>query len=131
MNNKDNPYWKDHQSNRKEGCVMAQFISKMALDFFIAFGIVLGGSLLGGISAVIFLEPPSIIMERIAGNIKIWAMVAAVGGTIDPLRFIETNVLEGYLSPAVKQILYFISAFIGAHIGFLLVQLICKDPGKL
>jgi hypothetical protein len=50
---------------------MAHFITKLASEFFIAFGIVLGGSLLGGISAVIFLEPPSITMERIAGNIKI------------------------------------------------------------
>jgi hypothetical protein len=109
---------------------MAQFITKLASEFFIAFGIVLGGSLLGGISAVIFLEPPSITMERIAGNIKIWAMVAAVGGTIDPLRLIETHFLEGYLSPAIKQILFFISAFIGAHLGFLLIQWICKAPGK-
>jgi hypothetical protein len=110
---------------------MAHFITKLATDFFIAFGIVLGGSLLGGISSVIFLEAPSINMERIAGNIKIWAMVAAVGGTIDPLRVIESNFLEGYLSPAIKQILYFISAFIGAHLGYLLIQWICKNPGKL
>jgi hypothetical protein len=109
---------------------MAHFITKLAADFFIAFGIVLGGSLLGGISAVIFLEPPSLTMERIASNIKIWAMVAAVGGTIDPLRLIETHFLEGYLSPAIKQILFFISAFIGAHLGFLLIQWICKSPGK-
>jgi hypothetical protein len=109
---------------------MAQFITKLALEFFIAFGIVLGGSLMGGISAVIFLESPSNTMERIAGNIKIWAMVAAVGGTIDPLRLIETHFLDGYLSPAIKQILFFISAFIGAHLGFLLIQLICRSPGK-
>jgi len=109
--------------------IMAQTITKLALDFFIAFGIVLGGSLLGGICAVIFLEPPSITMERIAGNIKIWAMVAAVGGTIDPLRLIESHFMDGYLSPAIKQIMYFISAFIGAHIGYSLIQWICKSGG--
>ncbi|MDB5055919.1 MAG: hypothetical protein JWM44_3969 [Bacilli bacterium] len=114
----------------KVGLAMAQFITKLASDFFIAFGIVLGGSLLGGICAVIFLEPPSITMERIAGNIKIWAMVAAVGGTIDPLRLIESHFLEGYLSPAIKQILYIISAFVGAHLGFLLIQWICKSTGE-
>jgi hypothetical protein len=110
---------------------MAQFITKLASDFFIAFGIVLGGSLLGGICAVFFLDTPSTTMERIAGNIKIWAMVAAVGGTIDPLRVIETHFLDGYLSPAIKQILFFISAFIGAHLGYLLVQWICRRPGDL
>src|SRR5690348_10588449 len=115
--------------DRRDAKPMAQTITKLALDFFIAFGIVMGGSLLGGICAVIFLEPPSITMERIAGNIKIWAMVAAVGGTIDPLRLIESHFIEGYFSPAIKQIMYFISAFIGAHIGYSLIQWICKGGG--
>ncbi|GIP38254.1 sporulation membrane protein YtrH [Paenibacillus sp. J31TS4] len=109
---------------------MAQFLTKLSIDFFVAFGIVLGGSLLGGIGATIILQPPAIYMERIAGNIKIWAMVAAVGGTIDPLRVIEFNITEGYLSPAIKQILYFIGAFIGAQMGFHLVQWICRGSGQ-
>lgn len=105
---------------------LADFLEKMTMDFFIAFGIVLGGSMLGGIGAVLILQSPEVWMMRIAGSIKIWAMVAAVGGTIDPLRVIESNITEGYMSPAVKQILYFISAFIGAHAGFSIIEWICK-----
>lgn len=109
---------------------MPDFVEKMTMDFFIAFGIVLGGSMLGGIGAVFVLQSPEIWMLRIAGSIKIWAMVAAVGGTIDPLRLIETNIAEGYFSPAVKQIMYIISAFIGAQVGYSLIEWICKGGAE-
>ncbi len=108
---------------------MTQFLTKLAIDFSVAFGIVLGGSMLGGIAAVIILQPPGDYMVKIAGNIKIWAMVAAIGGTIDPIRVIEFNFAEGYISPAIKQILYFISAFIGAQMAFNLIEWIGKGSG--
>ncbi|MBO9610295.1 MAG: YtrH family sporulation protein [Paenibacillaceae bacterium] len=108
---------------------MAAFISKLILDFFTALGIVTGGSLLGGVASVLTLKSPGVEMARIAASLKIWAMVAAVGGTIDPLRVIETNFAEGYISPAAKQILYFITAFAGAHTGYALIEWICKGSG--
>lgn len=101
------------------------FMAKIILDFFIAFGIVLGGSMLGGIGAVVSLQPPTQTMLDVAGRIKIWALAAAVGGTIDPMRVIESNMLDGNLSPAIKQILYLIFAFLGAHMGTELVKWIC------
>ncbi|MEK5060432.1 YtrH family sporulation protein [Paenibacillus shunpengii] len=101
------------------------FMSKVLLDFFIAFGIVLGGSMLGGIGAVISMQPPTQTMLDVAGRIKIWALAAAVGGTIDPMRVIESNMLDGNLSPAIKQILYLIFAFLGAHMGTELVKWVC------
>ncbi|MCM3127308.1 MULTISPECIES: YtrH family sporulation protein [unclassified Paenibacillus] len=104
---------------------MMSFMSKVILDFFIAFGIVLGGSMLGGIGAVISMQPPTQTMLDVAGRIKIWALAAAVGGTIDPMRVIESNMLDGNLSPAIKQILYLIFAFLGAHMGTELVKWVC------
>ncbi|GAK38757.1 YtrH family sporulation protein [Paenibacillus urinalis] len=101
------------------------FMSKVILDFFIAFGIVLGGSMLGGIGAVMSMQPPTQTMLEVAGRIKIWALAAAVGGTIDPMRVIESNMLDGNLSPAIKQILYIIFAFLGAHMGTELVKWVC------
>lgn len=101
------------------------FMSKIILDFFIAFGIVLGGAMLGGVGAVVSLQPPTQTMLDVAGKIKIWALAAAVGGTIDPMRVIESNMLDGNLSPAIKQILYLIFAFLGAHMGTELVKWIC------
>lgn len=78
---------------------MNVFLSKAVLDFFIACGIVLGGAMLGGIGAVVSLQPPTQTMLDIADRIKIWALAAAVGGTIDPMRVIESNMLGGNLSP--------------------------------
>ncbi len=104
---------------------MGNYVSKMLQDFFVAFGIVLGASLLAGVYAVLTLQPPTLTMQRIAENIKIWALVAAVGGTFEPLRSLESHFLEGHLSPAIKEILYLLSAFFGAAMGARLIQWIC------
>ncbi|MDF2936940.1 MAG: sporulation protein [Paenibacillaceae bacterium] len=105
---------------------MELFLWKLWLNFFVAFGIVMGGCLLAGIGATALLRPPSSTMMSIADNIKVWAMVAAVGGTIDPFRVIEANFAEGYLSPAVKQIVFFAGAFAGAQLAYELIRMICK-----
>ncbi len=106
---------------------MREFITKLFTDFSIAFGVVLGASILGGMAAVMTMQPPTFTMKTIAENIKIWAVVAAVGGTIDPFRFIETNFLISQYSPVIQQILYIVSAFVGAHMGTKLVQFICNS----
>lgn len=105
--------------------MMSTFLSKAILDFFIAFGIVIGGAMVGGVGAVISLQPPTQTMLDVADRIKIWALAAAIGGTIDPMRVIESNFLGGNLSPAIKQILFLLSAFLGAHMGSELVKWVC------
>ncbi|MCP3772237.1 YtrH family sporulation protein [Paenibacillus sp. MZ04-78.2] len=109
---------------------MSPFVSRCFLDFFVAFGVVLGGTMLAGISAVLTLEPPVYRMTSVAEQIKIWAIVAAIGGTIDPIRAIETHFIEGHISPAIKQIMYIVCAFVGAHMGSTLIQWICKGGGE-
>jgi hypothetical protein len=105
---------------------MSSFLADMIMYFGISFGVVLGGSMLSGIAAVLTLQSPTEKMLLISENIKIWAMVAAVGGTIDPIRYIESHVAEGHLNPAIKQILLIVVAFIGAQMGTALIQAICK-----
>jgi glycerol uptake facilitator-like aquaporin len=102
----------------------------MVMYFGVSFGVVIGGSMLSGIAAVLTLQSPSEKMLYISENIKIWAMVAAVGGTIDPIRYIEINVSEGHLNPAIKQILYIVVAFVGAQMGTSLIQMICKGGNQ-
>lgn len=82
--------------------------------------------MLAGIGSVFMLMPPTLMMINTAANLKIWAIVAAVGGSIDPMRVIESNIVEGHLSPAVLQIGYIGAAFLGAHMGTEMVKLICK-----
>lgn len=105
---------------------MGLFITQAIIHFMVAFGVVLGASLLAGIGSIMTLQPPSITMEDIAQNIKIWAVVAAIGGTIDPFRAIESHVIDGQLSPALKQVLYIVSAFLGAHICSKLIHWLCN-----
>ncbi len=103
------------------------FLSKTAVDFFIAFGVVIGGALLAGVGSVLVLQAPGTVMLETAAKLKIWAIVAAVGGTIDPMRVIESNMLDGHLSPVVQQVTIIITAFLGAHMGTELVKMICGE----
>ncbi|MDQ6422340.1 YtrH family sporulation protein [Paenibacillus sp. LHD-117] len=105
---------------------MSYFLSKAGLDFFIAFGIVLGGSMLAGIGSVFLVLPPATVMVDTALRLKIWAIVAAIGGSIDPVRVIESNISAGQLSPVAQQIAFIIFAFLGAHVATELVKLVCK-----
>ncbi|MFC4809283.1 YtrH family sporulation protein [Paenibacillus sp. GCM10023250] len=105
---------------------MESFLTKSIVDFFIAFGVVFGGSMLAGMGSVFVMAAPAAIMIDTASRLKIWALVAAVGGTIDPMRVIESNMLEGHLSPVVQQICYILCAFLGAHMGTELIRWLCK-----
>jgi hypothetical protein len=110
---------------------MGAFVTKLILHYCIAFGVVLGASMLSGISAVLTLQPPGTTMKGISENIKIWAVVAAIGGTIDPIRALETNIMFGHINPAIKQILLIASAFLGAYSGTKLIQWICSGEPRL
>lgn len=110
---------------------MSDFITDMILDFFIAFGVVLGACMMGAVGSVLSLQPPTENMLLLAERIKIWAMVAAIGGTIDPIRVIESHVAGGDLSPAIKQIMIIVSAFMGAHLGATVVHWIAKGGGSV
>lgn len=99
----------------------------MALDLCTAFGVVVGGTLLAGIGAVGLWMSPASVMLQTAAQLKIWAIVAAIGGSIDPLRLIEANLLEGHLTPVAQQLLYIAAAFIGAHLGSELIRWICRS----
>lgn len=108
---------------------MGTFLSKAIMDFCIALGVVIGGSLLAGIASVITLQPPADTMRQLADHIKIWAIVVAVGGTIDPLRVIEANILDGNLNPILRQLMYILVSFMGAHLGSELIHWICRSRG--
>lgn len=105
---------------------MNYFLFKAGLDFFIALGVVVGGSTLAGIGSVFMLMPPATTMIETAARLKIWAIVAAIGGSIDPIRVIESNINAGHLSPVAQQVFIIIIAFLGAHLGTELIRLICK-----
>lgn len=106
-----------------------RFYSQATMDFFIAFGVVLGAAMLAGMASFFIWQQPQQTMLDIAGRIKIWAVVVAIGGSIDPIRVIESHVMEGYLSPAIQQIAYILCAFLGAHLATELIHWLCRNAG--
>ncbi|MGA9175575.1 MAG: YtrH family sporulation protein [Thermoactinomyces sp.] len=99
-----------------------EFWANTILDFLIALGVVLGGVILGGIGAFITDEYPMFRMVRLAEQLKIWAMVAAIGGTFDTIKNFEITIMGGQINLAFQQLIFIISAFLGAHTGTVLVR---------
>jgi hypothetical protein len=114
---------------KKGGPVMEQsFWATVILDFLIALGVVLGGAALGGIGAFVMDDYPMFKMLRLAEQLKIWAMVAAIGGTFDTIKNFEINIMGGDLGQAFQQIFFILSAFFGAHLGTVLIR--CLVQGE-
>lgn len=105
----------------------ASFLSRAIVHFFVAFGVVLGASLMAGCSSLLTWQPPGpvVTMRLVAAQVKIWAIVVAVGGTIDPIRVIEWNMTQGDVTPAFKQLFLIVCAFLGAHCGTTLIRTLC------
>jgi hypothetical protein len=99
-----------------------KILNDMIGNYFIAFGIVLGGSLLGGLAAFIACQPPLAKIQDLSSLLKIWGMVGALNGTFDSFMKIEHIFAEGSISPVIKQLIFIVSAFMGAHSAWLLIQ---------
>lgn len=97
-------------------------LANLVIDFFVSFGMVLGGSLLGGLGALLVHSQPLATMLRLSDQLKIWAMVSALGGTMDTLRALETGLLKHDLYIVGKQMTYLIIAFLGCQVGALIIQ---------
>ncbi|RQD75256.1 MAG: sporulation protein [Candidatus Syntrophonatronum acetioxidans] len=103
---------------------MDKFLHTLIYNFFIALGVILGGSFIGSLGAIFCQEPPLKVMLDMAGKLKIWALVSAIGGTFATIRIIETGFLDGQLTSIIKQFLFILSAFYGSHLGYLLIVFI-------
>lgn len=93
------------------------FPSKILFIFFTSLGIVLGGALIGSISTIITGVQPIFTMRKMAEDMKIWAVVAALGGTFSSLEILSSGIFDGEIRPLIKQLLFIISAFAGAELG--------------
>lgn len=89
--------------------------------FFIAFGVIVGGSLLGGFAAFITNKPSLSEIEELSQNLRIWAIVAAIGGTFDTVYSLEKGFMDGDTKVLFKQFLLILSALWGAQVGFSLI----------
>lgn len=101
-----------------------RLIGVLVQNFCISLGVVTGGALVGALSAVITGHPPQRTIFELADRLKIWAMVSALGGTFESIRVIEMGLFGGQFQGLVKQALLIISAYGGAHLGYLIIAAI-------
>ncbi|WP_051314810.1 YtrH family sporulation protein [Alteribacter aurantiacus] len=106
------------------------FLATLIIDFFVAFGVILGGSIVGGIGAYLIGKPPMSIMHDLASSLKIWALVAAIGGTFDAISSLERGIFGGTHADIVKTLFMIFAALCGAHSGTVLIQWITQEGIK-
>ena len=106
---------------------METFSHKTVLIFFTSLGMMLGASVVGSLAAVLVGEPPIGTLLKLAREIKIWAIVAAIGGTFSTFEVLESGLFQGEVRAVVKQLLYIISALGGAQFGHYLLLTISGE----
>ena len=103
------------------------FAKTATMNFFIAFGVLIGGCIVGGMGAYLISKPPLFAMNELVGRIKIWAIVTAIGGTFDTIGDLEKGFLEGAPSEVVKHLLLIASAMIGAHTATIVIHWLTQE----
>lgn len=103
------------------------FVPAFLNSYFISLGVLLGGSLIGGFAAFFTGQPPMTLVFRLSENLRIWAIVAAIGGTFDAVYSFERGIFQGATKDIFKQILLIIAALGGAQTGALIIQWLTQE----
>lgn len=108
---------------------MHPFFPSLVYSFLVAFGIVVGASILAGLGALLNDHPPLKTMLDMASSIKIWAIAAAMGGTFTSLEVIEKGLFRGEIKSIIKQAAYIVATIWGANTGHKFITMIkrCGD----
>jgi hypothetical protein len=97
------------------------FTDRLVFIFCTSLGIILGGSLIGSLSTIITGEQPYFTMRKLAEDMKIWAVVAAIGGSFSSFEVLGSGLFSGEIRLLAKQLFYVISSFAGAELGIYLI----------
>ncbi|HET6871926.1 MAG TPA: YtrH family sporulation protein [Sporolactobacillaceae bacterium] len=97
------------------------------MNFWIAFGVLIGGTMVGGIGAFLVNKPPLYTMIEISARLKIWAVVSAMGGSMDALENLERGFLGGTPTEVVKQLLLIVAAMTGAHTASVILHWLTQE----
>ncbi|WP_106496928.1 YtrH family sporulation protein [Lentibacillus sp. Marseille-P4043] len=104
-----------------------RFVASFIHCFFIAFGVIIGGSIIGSIGSFATGDAPLPAMSRIAKGLRIWAIVAAIGGTFDAIANFEKGLLDGQPIDVFKQILLILSAMGGVKSAIILIGWLIQE----
>ncbi len=104
-----------------------RFFTTFIHVFFIAFGVIIGGSIIGSIGSFATGDPPLTAINRVAKGLRIWAVVAAIGGTFDAIANFEKGIFDGSTIDLLKQILFILSAMGGVKTAILIIHWITQE----
>ncbi|WP_181349833.1 YtrH family sporulation protein [Thalassobacillus sp. CUG 92003] len=104
-----------------------RLVISMIHCFFIAFGVVIGGAIIGSIGGFITGEAPMTSIYRIAKRLRIWAIVAAIGGTFDAISNFEKGIFEGSPFDLFKQVMVIVSAMGGVQAALLVFSWVLHE----
>lgn len=110
-----------------EGMKEIGFFPTFIESYFIALGVILGGSLIGGIAAFLTGQPPLTAVYRLSTDLRIWAIVAAIGGTFDAVYTFERGLFNAETRDIFKQLLIILSALGGAQTGALIINWLTQE----
>ncbi|UOY94287.1 YtrH family sporulation protein [Ectobacillus sp. JY-23] len=102
--------------------VKQTFLSLLVTSYFIAFGVMLGGSLIGGLGSFLMGQPPLTMIARFADTLRIWALIAAIGGTFDTFYSLERGLFQGEIQHVFRQGLLILFAAGGMQTGLTVIK---------
>ena len=100
-----------------------RFIAAFIQCFFIAFGVIIGGAIIGSLASFSTGEAPLTSILRLAKGLRIWAIAAAIGGTFDAIE----GILDGTTIHLFKQILLIFSAMSGVKTAMILMDWLVQE----
>jgi hypothetical protein len=102
-------------------CMFLRVSREILLAFFSAFGVLVGGAVIGSFAAFFTNASPFNMMRELVKVYRIWAIVVAIGGTFPTIRVIESSLFDGQLLALVRQLVIIVSALCGAYTGYWLI----------
>lgn len=112
------------------GSMATETVKGLALAFCTALGVILGGAIIGSLSGLIAAESPYYRMQRLAGDMKLWAVVVALGGSWPTLRAMDSGLFQGDIPTLLRQIGLMVSGLSGAQIGYWIIVTLTGGPAR-
>ncbi|KMK74550.1 YtrH family sporulation protein [Alkalihalobacillus pseudalcaliphilus] len=98
-----------------------ELLSTLVDVFFVAFGVIIGGAIIGSLGAFLVGKAPLDEMKNLASSLKIWAIVAAIGGSFDAITSIERGLFAGLHEDIFRTFMMLFTAFGGAQAGTVII----------
>ncbi|QSQ10331.1 Sporulation membrane protein YtrH [Koleobacter methoxysyntrophicus] len=110
--------------------MLIKVLKEFLLPFFTALGVVLGASIIGSLGTLLTFGSPLQTMGNLAKNVRIWALVVAIGGTFSTIRIIESGIFGGEIIALARQVVVILGAFLGSYLGYWIIINIVGSGSK-